>query len=374
MSRAAHRKRVAVVGSGFGGLAAGIRLAAHGFDTVLFEARDQAGGRAYVYRDKGFVFDAGPSIITAPECIEALFSLAGRRMADYVQLLPVTPFYRVEWQDGTRFDYVNDTDTLLAQIRRFNPDDVAGYADFLAYSRSLFETGYEKLADKPFLRFADMAGQLSALAHMRADRSVYHAVARHVKDERLRQLLTFQSLLIGGNPFESSAIYAMIHYLERKWGVFFPRGGTGSLVDALVRLFRELGGELRLSSPVDRIDLRQCGGKTEHLVSSNGRTQERFDLVVSNADVHHTYAKLYRNVPSARSMKRKLERSAWTMSLIVIYFGTDRTYPDLAHHTVIFGPRYKEHLREIFHGPALPRDFSLYLHSPTVTDPSLAPP
>jgi phytoene desaturase len=367
-------KRAAVIGSGFGGLSAAIRLAAAGFRTVLFEARDQPGGRAYVYRDNGFTFDAGPSVITAPECIEELFTVGGRKMSDYLELLPVSPLYRVEWNDGSRFDYVNDTEALLAQIRAISPSDAAGYLDFLAYSRALFETGYQKLVDKPFLRFADMVRQVPALARLRADRSVYEAVGRFIKDERLRQVLTFQSLLIGGNPFDTSAIYAMIHYLERKWGVFFPRGGTGALVAALAKLFQELGGELRLSSPVRRIDLDRHPGRVEHLVTTDAVPREPFDLVLSNADVHHTYATLYRGEPRAKPMKWILERAKWSMSLAVIYFGTDRTYPDVAHHTVIFGPRYRELLRDIFDGPSLPDDFSLYLHAPTVTDPSLAPP
>jgi phytoene desaturase len=370
----APARRAAVIGSGFGGISAAIRLAAAGFRTVLFEARDQPGGRAYVYRDKGFVFDAGPSVITVPDCLEELFTLTGRKMSDYVELLPVNPMYRIEWADGARFDYVNDTERLLAQIRRFNPDDVAGYRDFLAYSAALFETGYAKLVDKPFLHFADMVKQVPALARLRADRSVYEAVAKFIKDDHLRQALTFQALLIGGNPFDTSAIYALIHYLERKWGVFFPRGGTGALVRALIKLFEELGGEVRLSSPVRQIALSKNAGRTEHLLTTERVAREPFDVVVSNADLHHTYGTLYGRELRARPMKWLLERAEWTMSLVVIYFGVDRTYPDIAHHTVILGQRYRELLRDIFAGPSLPDDFSLYLHNPTVTDPSLAPP
>lgn len=367
--------RAAVVGSGFGGLAVAIRLQAAGIDTVVFEARDKPGGRAYVYEDQGFVFDGGPTVITAPHCLEELFADAGRDLAAHVDLLPVSPFYRLLWEDGVAFDYDGDAASMERQIRRLSPGDLAGYHRFYEYSRKVFEAGYEGLVDQPFLRFADMLGVAPQLARLRADRSVYATVARFVDDEHLRQALSFHSLLVGGNPFATSSLYTLIHYLERKWGVFFPRGGTGALVRALVSLFEDLGGELRLSSPVGAIDVASAGGRAVHHVQSAGRAPERFDLVVSNADLHHTYDRLYRRVPSARRTTRRLERMDWSMSLFVLYFGTDRSYAgDVAHHTVLFGPRYRELLDEVFHGRELPRDFSLYLHAPTVTDPSLAPP
>ena len=351
-------RRVAVIGSGFGGLAAAIRLQARGFAVTVYEARDQPGGRAYVYRDEGFTFDAGPTVITAPHCLEELFAVAGRRLSDSVELLPVKPFYRLLWPDGDRFDYDGD---LSAAIARRSPGDAAGYEAFVDYSRRAFARGYEELAATPFLRFSDMLRVAPDLARLRADRSVYATVARFVRDEKLREALSFHSLLVGGNPFETSSIYTLIHYLERNWGVFFPRGGTSALVRALVRLLEEIGGELRLSTPVRRIELR--GGK--HVVDG-----EPFDLVVSNADIHHTYARLY----GARTKQRKLERSEWSMSLFVLYFGARGTWENLAHHTVLFGPRYQALLRDVFHGGKLPGDFSLYLHAPTVTDASLAPP
>jgi phytoene desaturase len=349
--------RVAIIGSGFGGIAAAIRLQAAGVSTTIFEARDLPGGRAYVYRDRGYTFDAGPTVITAPECLEELFACGGVQMRDRVEMLPVKPFYRVLWSDGDTFDYDGDLEKV---IEARSESDAAGYRRFVEYSRDVFDTGYSELAHVPFLRFMDMVRCAPDLIRLGAHRSVYSTVAKFVKDEHVRQALSFHSLLVGGNPFETSAIYTLIHYLERKWGVWFPRGGTGALIQALVDLYRELGGELRLSTPVQSIDV--VDGK--HLVDG-----ERFDAVVSNADIHHTYSKLYRDAATTK----KLERADWSMSLFVLYFGTDINY-DIAHHTVLFGPRYKPLLEEIFHGPALPDDFSLYLHAPTVTDPSLAPP
>jgi phytoene desaturase len=338
----------------------------------LFEALDQPGGRATVFRDSGFVFDAGPTVITAPHCLEELFSEAGRRMSDYVELLPVAPFYRLVWSDGDAFDYTGDAADMLRAVGARSPEDVAGYHRFVAYAKQVFEKGYEELAATPFLRFSDMVRVAPQLAKLRADRSVYATVSRFVKDEHLRQALSFHTLLVGGNPFETSAIYTLIHYLERKWGVFFPRGGTGSLVQALVRLFEDLGGRLLLSTPVERIRVLR-NGKTVHRVQTRLGEQD-FDLVVSNADLHHTYSRLFPEERSAVREARRLSGLSWSMSLFVLYFGTDCTYRDkVAHHTVLFGPRYKGLLQDIFHGHKLPDDFSLYLHAPTVTDPSLAP-
>jgi len=367
-------RRAAVIGSGFGGLAAAIRLQSMGFDTVCYETHDQPGGRAAVYEEGGFIFDAGPTVITAPHCLEELFELSGRRMADYVRLLPVTPLYRLLWSDGVAFDYVADEAGLIEQVRRVNPADVDGYRRFADYTRQVFAKGYEELGAVPFLRFSDMIRVAPQLARLRADRSVYATVSRFVKDEHLRQAFSFHPLLVGGNPFETSSIYTLIHWIERKWGVFFPEGGTGALVRGLVRLFQDLGGTLRLGTPVERITLEPAGDSTRHVVQAAGRPPETFDVVVSNADVHHTYATLYAGVPAASRRQRRLERMDWSMSLFVLYFGTNRRYPDLAHHTILFGPRFRGLLREIFRGRRLPEDFSLYLHAPTITDPGMAPP
>jgi phytoene desaturase len=277
------------------------------------------------------------------------------------------------------FDYVADEAGLIEQVRRINPADVDGYRRFADYSRQVFAKGYEELGAIPFLHFTDMIRAAPHLARLRADRSVYATVSRFVRDEHLRQAFSFHPLLVGGNPMETSSIYTLIHWIERKWGVFFPEGGTGALVRGLVRLFQDLGGTLRLEAPVDRVVLQHDGGTTRHdgtrhVVHAAGGPPAAFDVVVSNADVHHTYSRLYRGVAAADRRQRRLERMAWSMSLFVLYFGTNRRYPNLAHHTILFGPRFQGLLRDIFHGHRLPDDFSLYLHAPTITDPGMAPP
>lgn len=368
------RKRAAIVGSGFGGIAAAIRLQAAGIETVLFEARDQPGGCAYVYKQDGFVFDGGPTVITAPACLEELFALAGKKLSDYVELIPVHPMYRLIWEDDTVLNYDVVEGQMEREITRIAPNDLAGYRAFVDYARRVFEKGYSELAAQPFSRFHHMLRVAPEMIRLRADRSVYAAVSRFVRDERLRQALSFHSLLVGGNPFDTSAIYTLIHYLERNWGVYFARGGTGSLVQGLLKLYQELGGQLRLRMTVETIDVRTVDGNVVHEVQVAGQPSLSFDLVVSNADLHRTYASLYRHHPKAAGRVKHLEKMHWSMSLFVMYFGTRRRYSNLAHHTILFGQRYEKLLRDIFHGPTLAEDFSLYLHAPTVTDPSLAPP
>ena len=366
-------KRAAVIGSGFGGLGAAIRLQSAGIQTVLYEARDLPGGRAYVYNDDGFTFDAGPTVITAPHTLTDLFELTGRRLEDYIKLMEVQPMYRLIWSDGDRFDYVRDEATMVAQIAERSQADADGYQRFFDYAKKVFHKGYTELADRPFLRFSDMVAVSPSLMRLRADRSVYKTVAKYVKDDHLRQALSFHSLLVGGNPFQTSSIYTLIHYLEREWGVYFPEGGTHALVRTLVKLFEELGGEIRLSTPVKSVEVEGKKPNIKHNITDGKGGVEQFDMVISNADVHHTYKHLYASSKVAQKRAKKLEGMDWSMSLFVLYFGTDIAYEDVAHHTILFGPRYKGLLDDIFKGSELPDDFSLYLHVPTVTDKSLAP-
>lgn len=364
------KKRAAVIGSGFGGLSLAIRLQAAGFDTTLLEKRDKPGGRAYVYEDQGFTFDGGPTVITDPSALEALFTLAGRNMSDYLELLPVEPMYRLCWEDGDVFDYTNDQQQLDEQIRRRNPDDVDGYRRFLEYSHAVFQKGYLELGHVPFLNFGSMLKVAPSLARLKAWRSVYGQVSRFIKDEHLRQAFSFHPLLVGGHPFKASSVYTLIHALEREWGVWFARGGTGSLVRGMVKLFEDIGGTLRLNSEV--VKIRTVEDRITGLVTADGY-QGDFDAVASNADVLHTYGKLLGHTERGIKQKKSLEKRAWSMSLFVIYFGLKRTHPQLKHHMVLLGKRYRELIDDIFNAPYLADDFSLYLHAPSVTDPSLAP-
>jgi phytoene desaturase len=360
----------AVIGAGFGGLAAAIRLQSAGFQTVIFEKRARPGGRAYVYEDQGFTFDAGPTVITAPNCLEELFALSGRDMQDYIRLIRLDPMYRLRWQDGYQLDYTADLDRMCSQIAAKNPGDVAGYRKFLDYADAVFEAGYINLADKPFLDIWSMVRVAPQLIGLQSYRSVYAMVARYIKDPQLRQAFSYHTLLVGGNPFSASSIYALIHALERRWGVHYASGGTGALVAALATLFEELGGEIRLNSPVDCI--LTGNGRVTGIRDAEGIDHE-FDAVISNADVVHTYQSLLRDVPQLDSVRAGLLKKSYSVSLFVVYFGLRGAYPDLAHHTVLFGPRYKGLLKDIFAGDKLPDDFSLYLHAPSNTDPGVAP-
>ena len=364
-------KKAVVIGAGFGGLALAIRLQARGVQTTLLEKRDKPGGRAYVYQDEGFTFDAGPTVITDPSAIEELFAVAGKKMSDYVEMLPVAPFYRLCWEDGSHFDYANDQEALDRQIHARNPADVQGYQRFLAYSKAVFDEGYLKLGAVPFLSFRDMISAGPQLARLEAWKSVYGIVSRFIADEQLRQAFSFHSLLVGGNPFATSSIYTLIHALERRWGVWFPRGGTGALVNGLVRLFQDIGGRIELNAPVAAIDTRD--GRASGVRLEDGRRFEA-DAVASNADVVHTYDKLLGHHPRGVAQSRALQKKRFSNSLFVLYFGLNKHHAQLQHHTVCFGPRYRELIQDIFKGDTLADDFSLYLHAPCVTDPSLAPP
>jgi phytoene desaturase len=367
-------KSVIVIGSGFGGLAVAIRLAARGFRVTILEKRDKPGGRAYVYELDGFKFDGGPTVITAPFLFDELFELAGRKREDYVTFVPVNPFYRIFDPEGRAFDYNNQNDFIYANIERWNPADKEGYRRFLESTQPIFQKGFLELADKPFTHLTDMLKVAPDLVRLRSYLSVYQYVSRFIQNDFLRQVFSFHPLLIGGNPFDSSSIYAMIHYLEREWGVYFALGGTGALVTALVRLFEELGGTLVLNAEVDQILVDERRRQVRGVRLKDG-TILPADIVVSNADVAFTYRYLIPEAHRRKYTNRRLERMRYSMSLFVIYFGTQRRYLDsrLAHHNIILGPRYKGLLDDIFKHKVLAEDFSLYLHMPTITDPSLAP-
>lgn len=365
-------KKIIVIGSGFGGLATAIRLAARGHQVELFEKLDKLGGRAYVHEVNGFKFDGGPTVITVPFLFDEIFEAAGKRREDYVTFVPCDPFYRIFNHEGRAFSYNGDEQFILQQIEQWNPADKEGYVKFMNSTKAIFDKGFVELADQPFLNFWDMVKVAPDLIKLQSYLSVYRYASQFVEDEFLRQCFSFHPLLIGGNPFDAPSIYAMIHYLEREWGIHYALGGTGAVVAGMGRLFEELGGRIHLNAEVAEI-LVDEEKRVSGIRLADG-SMHQADDIVSNGDVTLTY----RMIPEQYRRKntdRKLERMKYSMSLFVIYFGTKRQYRDsgLAHHNIILGPRYQELLNDIFEKKVLAEDFSLYLHMPTLTDPSIAP-
>ncbi len=365
-------KKIVVIGSGFGGLAAAVRLAARGHEVTIVEKRDQLGGRAYVYDVNGFKFDGGPTVITAPFMFDEIWATAGRPVGDYFELMPLNPFYRIYDHEGQSFDYNDDHAFTLEQIARWNPEDREGYTQFIKNTKEIFDTGMA-LIDQPFLSVKDMLRVVPDLVRLQSYRSVYGYVSRYIKDDFLRRCFSFHPLLIGGNPLDAASLYVLIHYLERQWGIHYARGGTGSIVAGMGRLLEELGGSIILNAEVDEILVRDERAAGVRLADG---TEIAADIVVSNADVAHTYLHLVPEQYRRRNSDRRIRNFKYSMSLFVIYFGTRRRYTDtgLAHHNIILSERYKGLLRDIFANGDLPEDYSLYLHMPTLTDQSIAPP
>jgi phytoene desaturase len=365
------RPHAVVIGSGFGGLAAAIRLGARGYRVTVLERLEGPGGRAGVFRQDGFTFDAGPTIITAPFLFEELWRLCNRNLADDVELRSMHPFYRIQFDDGSILDCSADDASMAEQINRFAPADLDGYRRFLQASEAIYKVAFERLGAVPFDSIMDMVRLAPELLRLRSYLTIHGLAASYVKDPRLRFALSFHPLFVGGNPFTTTSIYGLIAFLERKWGVHFAMGGTGSIVKGLVRLIEGQGGRLRYRADVAQIML--VGRRAAGVRLSSGE-QIAADIVVSDADSAATYAQLLPESARRRWTDRKLRRARYSMSLFIWYFGTRCKYEDVPHHTILVGPRYRELLRDIFDRKVLAEDFSLYLHRPTATDTSLAPP
>ncbi|MEN9317091.1 MAG: hypothetical protein RIS35_3484 [Pseudomonadota bacterium] len=360
-----------VIGAGFGGLAAAVRLACRGWRVQVLEKLDTPGGRAGVHRQDGFTFDLGPTIVTVPQLFEELWSMAGARLQDDVQLKPLDPFYRIRFDDGGWFDYSGDPDRMRSEVARIHAPDLPGYERFLAEAELAYRLGFEELGAVAFDSVGDLLRAVPALLKMRSWRTIRALVWRHFRHPHLRIAFSLQPLLIGGNPASVSSTYSLINILERRFGVHWAMGGTGVLVNGLVRLLSRLGVNVRCNAPVRQILVengRACGVRLE-----DGERIDA-DIVISNGDSAWTYRNLV--APEHRRVwsDRKIERSRYSMSLFVWYFGVKRRYEDVPHHTMVMGPRYEGLLRDIFHRHHLAEDFSLYVHRPTATDPSMAPP
>lgn len=368
--RAQSTSSALVVGAGFGGMAAALRMRAKGYEVTLIDRLERPGGRAQVYRRGGFTFDAGPTVITAPFLFEELFELFGKRLADYVDIVPVEPWYRYQFADGRVFDYGGSLESTLEEIARFEPRDVDGYRRLVAMSEKIFDKGFTELSDAPFHRFRTMLQTVPALVRLKSYKTVSQLVGSYIKNEQLRQAFCIHPLLVGGNPFDTTSIYALIHFLERRWGVHFPMGGTGALVNALGTLMDEEGIRFQGGATATKLVVDQ--GTARGVVLETGETLSA-DKVIVNGDPPF----LYRHMIDAKDRKRWSDRRVdglkYSMGLFVLYFGTKKQYPDVPHHTIVLGPRFKPLLRDIFHRKILTEDFSVYLHRPTATDPSLAP-
>ncbi len=362
--------KAVVIGSGFGGLASAVRLLRKGYEVTLLEARDQLGGRAGVFRQDGFTFDAGPTVITAPYLLNELFEMHGEDPSAYFRLMSIDPFYRLIFHDGQSFDYVGDEERILENVRKINPSDVDGYRKLAKHTERIFDVGYSELADAPFETMASMLRAAPDMIRLKNYKSVYALVSEYIKDERLRQAFSFEPLLVGGNPHKITSIYLLIHWLERKWGVHYVQGGTTSLVSALEKLLIKKGAQICKNASVERIEVENHHVK--RVITQDGRSFEA-DVVVSNADPVRVYRDMISKEHRSKHANWRLGMRTHSMSLMVSYFGTNKTYESLAHHTILLGPRYEGLLHDIFDRKVLAEDFSLYLHAPTRTDTSMAP-
>ncbi len=360
-----------VIGSGFGGLAAAVRLGVKGYRVTVLEKLDKPGGRAYAHHRGGYIFDAGPTIVTAPFLLEELWTISGKRMSDHIDLRPLDPFYRIRFDDGSWFDYSGDPEAMRKEVARFSPDDLVGYDRFFQEAEKCYRLGFEDLSTVAFDSITDLLAALPSMVKMKAWKSIHALVAEHIRHPKLRMVFSFHPLLIGGNPFSVTCVYALINSLERQHGVHWAIGGTGALVRGLVDLIESSGNVV------------QCGAEVKKILVENGRaigvmladgSRLSADIVVCNADTAWVYKHLIDPEHRRHWTDRKIERMRSSMSLFVWYFGTKRQFPDIPHHMILMGPRYKELLQDIFKKHHLADDFSLYLHRPSATDPSVAPP
>ncbi len=365
------KKNIVVIGSGLGGLAVAIRLQSRGFQVTILEKNEKVGGHASQLVKNGYTFDMGPSLITAPDIIQKVFHSAGRRMEDYLDLMPLNPFYRIYFHDGSFLDYNGDPDRMKMQMSQFNIRDAQNYDAFMEHTSRLYKAVIEDgMGSRPFGDWKTMMKFLPQALKLRALYPTHTLVKKYFKDSRHRFTFSFHPLFIGGSPFRAPAVYLMIPYLEKKGGVWFTRGGMYSVVQALEKLFLETGGRIITSSPAEKIIVSD--GKARG-VMANGQFYPA-DAVVSNADFHHTYHDLIDPKFRSKYSESKLEKTGYSMSAFLLYLGVKKTYPKLLHHTLILSNRYKGLVRDIFDRKILPDDFSMYLHVPTRTDPSMAPP
>ena len=364
-------KKVIVVGSGFGGLASALRLRAKGYDVTLVEKHPDLGGRARVFKKGSFIYDGGPTVITAPYLFEELFSLFNKKISDYVKIVPLNLWYRFVFNDGRTFDYSGNEDSMEKEIRKFSEKDLEGYKNLVKFTEKIFDKGFTELSDKPFNNFSFMIKQIPALLNLKSYKSVYELVSNYISNEELRRVFSMHPLLVGGNPFTTTSIYTLILFLEKKWGIHYSMGGTGSVVKALEKLMNEEGIKIIKDAEVTEII---SSNKIVKSVKINSSKIINCDYVVCNSDPPNVYKNLIKSENNYNFIfKQKIKRMDYSMGLFVYYFGSKKQYKDVAHHTIYFGKSYKKHLEKIFEKKILSDDISYYLHRPSATDPDMAP-
>jgi phytoene desaturase len=363
-------QKIIVIGSGFGGLGLAIRLQAAGFDVTIMEKNEMVGGHAYQLKKDGYTFDMGPSLITAPDIIKAVFSAAGRKMEDYLDLIKLDPYYRIYFHDGNYIDYTGDSEKMKEQMAKFSPADAQNYDRFMENCHKIYDAVItDGLGSMPFMSWRTMFNFIPKALKLNALLPAYTYVKRFFKHPNHRFTFSFHPLFIGGNPFRSPSVYLMIPYLEKAGGVWFTKGGMYSLVRAFEKLFLELGGQIQTSSEIKEIVVEN--GRTTGVVANDIFTPA--DAVVSNADIAHTYKHLIKSQNRKKWTDAKIDRTSTSMSAFLLYIGTKKQYPQLLHHTLILSERYKHLVKDIFDNKILPEDFSMYLHAPTRSDSEMAP-
>ena len=364
-------KKIIVIGSGFGGIAAALRMKAKGYAVTLIEKHPDLGGRARVFKKEGFTFDAGPTVITAPNLLEELFALFNKNISDYVKIIPLKLWYRFIFDDKSSFDYSGDEELMKKEIEKYAIDDFVGYQKLVKLTEKIFDKGFTELSSKPFNNISFMLKQVPALLKLKSYKSVYELISTYISDNKLRKIFSMHPLLVGGNPFTTTSIYTLILFLEKKWGIHYSLGGTGNLVKAFEKLMKEEKIEIIKNSSVT--ELTNLNNQIVS-VTVNNKDVLKADYIICNSDPPNVYKNLIKPNNYGFLFNKKIERMNYSMGLFVYYFGSKKQYNDVAHHTICFGKSYKDHLNKIFEKKELSEDISYYLHRPTATDPSMAPP
>ena len=364
-------KKIIVIGSGFGGLASSLRMRAKGYEVTLIEKHADLGGRARVFKKGQFIYDGGPTVITAPYLFEELFSLYNKNISDYVKIVPLDLWYRFVFEDGSSFDYSGDEESMKSQIEKFSKNDFLNYKNLVSFTKKIFDKGFTELSTKPFNSVSFMLKQIPALIKLKSYQSVYKLVSNFISNEKLRRVFSMHPLLVGGNPFSTTSIYTLILYLEKKWGIHYSMGGTGNVVNALEKLMIEEKVKILKSSEVTEIISEN--GLVKGVKVNNAKYID-CDYLVCNSDPPNVYKNLIKSKKKYGFLfNQKIKRMSYSMGLFVYYFGSKKKFKDVAHHTIYFGKSYKEHLSKIFEQKILSEDISYYLHRPSATDPSMAP-